>query len=238
MSKKGEKFIKMMRGREAIELMKSPNTFTLLALIAMRARRTEEFNLDNLKPGQALIGDHKALGLTRGQYRHALNNLRSNQIVTTKATNKGTVVTIINTMIFDPNIKYEQPSEQPDNNHPDNQTTTTNKNVVKNVTINGVLEIDFSKEVEYLYSHYRDTLRPSVTLRSKKNIATRLGQGYSWKNLKAAIDNYALEVREVDTQRKYIIQAQNFFGQKASFKDYLPSAFKRPPSKAPEVYAK
>jgi hypothetical protein len=62
-------FIKLNRTSETLELLNDPHAFVLLTVIALRARRTEEFNLHNLQPGEALIGDHKKYGL-EVPYRH------------------------------------------------------------------------------------------------------------------------------------------------------------------------
>jgi hypothetical protein len=118
-------FIKMIKSQETIELMKDPNVFTLLAQIAYRAKRTKDFSIHGLEVGEALIGDYNSIGLTRGQYREAIKRAtKYNQIATNKTTNKGTIVKLINSDIFDINEEVEQPPKQPDNN----QTTTTNKN--------------------------------------------------------------------------------------------------------------
>ena len=125
-------FVKLMRSRETTELMKEPNAFMLLSQIAFRARRTSEFNQLSLEPGEALIGDHASIGLTRQQYRTALSKLESWKFIATKATTKGTIATIITTSVYDINKETSnhqngQPAtiEQPSANH----RATTNKNV-------------------------------------------------------------------------------------------------------------
>lgn len=117
-------FIKMMKSRETLELMKDPNVFMLLTQIASRAKRTNNFSIHGLEIGEALIGDYESIGLTRGQYREAIRRAEKyNLITTTRTTNKGTVVKLIYSDIFDINQEAAQPPAQPDSNHP----TTTNK---------------------------------------------------------------------------------------------------------------
>jgi hypothetical protein len=117
-------FIKMMKSPETLELMKDPNVFMLLTQIASRAKRTNDFSIHGLEIGEALIGDYESIGLTRGQYREAIRRAEKYNLITTiKTTNKGTVVKLINSNVFDINQETAQPPTQPDNNHP----TTTNK---------------------------------------------------------------------------------------------------------------
>jgi len=100
-----EPFIKLMRSQETIELMKSRNSYILLSLIALRTKRTNGLSVDNLEIGEARIGDYKACGLTRQEYRTAIKKLEKWELVTFKTTNRGTIARIINTNIFDVNIE-------------------------------------------------------------------------------------------------------------------------------------
>jgi hypothetical protein len=121
-------FIKMMKSRETLELMKDPNVFMLLTQIASRAKRTNNFSIYGLEIGEALIGDYESIGLTRGQYREAIKRAEKYNLITTiRTTNRGTVVKLINSDIFDINQETAQPPTQIDSNHP----TTTNKNKKK-----------------------------------------------------------------------------------------------------------
>ncbi|MHC4292182.1 MAG: hypothetical protein ACYSTR_08220, partial [Planctomycetota bacterium] len=64
-------FIKMMKSRKTIELLKDHNAFALLSQIALRAKRTNDFSVHGLEIGEALIGDYKSIGLTERKYRTA-----------------------------------------------------------------------------------------------------------------------------------------------------------------------
>ena len=117
-------FIKMIKSQRTSELIKDPNVFMLLTQIASRAKRTNDFSIHGLEIGEALIGDYESIGLTRGQYREAIKRAEKYNLITTiSTTNKGTVVKLINSDIFDINQEAVQPPSQPDNNHP----TATNK---------------------------------------------------------------------------------------------------------------
>ncbi len=126
-----DSFIKLYRSDVTNELMKDTSAFMLLTQIALRARRTDKFNTENLKSGEALIGDYTSIGLSRQNYRSALKRLEKWKIITTKATNRGTVATICNSDIYDINIwkGNQQVNQMPTNRQPSgNQRPTTNKN--------------------------------------------------------------------------------------------------------------
>ena len=96
-------FIKMIKSKEAFELMKKPNAFILLTQIAYRAKRTNDFSIHGLEIGEALIGDYKSIGLTEKKYRTAKAQLQSWGFAAFKGTSKGTVAKLINSRIFDIN---------------------------------------------------------------------------------------------------------------------------------------
>jgi len=123
-------FYKAIRSDDHRELLRRPNEYALLSLIAYRARRTNGFSVDNLKSGEALIGDFKSVGLTQQKYRTAKKNLEKWGFITTKATNKGTIAKLINNSIFDANIdSTNEQTNIPSTNkyQPDSNRVTTNK---------------------------------------------------------------------------------------------------------------
>ena len=135
------KFVQLIRSDATRELMKDSSSFMLLSLIAIRAKRTSELNINNLEIGQALIGDISSCGLTARQYRTAKSRLAKWGLATFKTTNKGTIATICNNLVFDIN---EDSSDKPatSQRQTKDKPATTNKNVnnEKNVIIkkNGV----------------------------------------------------------------------------------------------------
>ncbi len=124
----------MVRGEATEELMKDPKAFTLLTQIAYRARRNDDFSVDNLNAGEALIGDYKSIGLTEQQYRTRKERLEKWGFVTFKPTNRGTVATIVDKRVYDINASL---SNRPSNTQitnkqrTDNEQITTNKKVKK-----------------------------------------------------------------------------------------------------------
>jgi len=109
-------FIKLMRSDATRELLKDPKAFDLLTMIALRAKRTDEFNIHGLKPGQALIGDHASCGLTRQEYRSTKARLERYGLATFQATTRGTIATLCTDAIYDINVSTD--------NHPDDQQPT------------------------------------------------------------------------------------------------------------------
>lgn len=110
-------FIKLIPSEETRELQKSPKAFTLLSVIACRARRSDMFNVHNLRAGEALIGDFKNYGMTEQEYRTGKKQLKKWGFATFEATRKGTIARLCNNSVFDINIdedKHPQADEVTD----------------------------------------------------------------------------------------------------------------------------
>lgn len=147
-------WVKMMRSDETRELLADLPAFGLLAMIACRAQRTAAFNRYNLLPGQALIGDYKACGLSEQQYRTAKAKLADWNFATFKATNKGTIATLIDTRVFDINAdainrQINSPATDGQRTANGQSTTTKNgnnenkaKNLSKPIALNSKLTLD------------------------------------------------------------------------------------------------
>lgn len=143
----GNTFIKLQRSNETNELMKDPPTFMLLCQIAIRARISDSFNNDNLSIGESLIGDYRNIGLTRSQYRTALDKLKKANFLTIKTTNRGTIAKLTDTRVFSVIPNYKSPPESPDRSH---QIATNNndKNEKKENIYN---RLDTKKEISFEY---------------------------------------------------------------------------------------
>ncbi len=127
-------YVKLIRSEETRELMKDKNAYMLLTQIALRAKRSDNFNIHSLEIGEALIGDYKAIGLTQQEYRTAKKKLEKWGLITTRTTNKGTIAKIINTDIFDINAipVNEPPNMQATIGQQADNTQTTTKKKEKN----------------------------------------------------------------------------------------------------------
>jgi hypothetical protein len=117
-------FIKLNRSKETFELLHDANVFALLTVIALRARRTDEFNLHNLKAGEALIGDYRRYGLTRQQYRTAVKRLGQWGLARFKPTTRGTVATLLDHRIYDIN---DAPGQSSNNQPATNKQPSANQ---------------------------------------------------------------------------------------------------------------
>lgn len=138
-------FIQLKRNKETEELMKDPACFMLLAQIAYRARRTDEFNVLSLEPGEALIGDYRNIGLSEQKYRTAKNKLEKWNFATFRATYKGTIAKLLDTRIFDINIQITNGQDNElitSQQRTDNEQATTNN---KDKNNNNDLEEKFNQ---------------------------------------------------------------------------------------------
>ena len=153
-------FLMLIRGKETEELMKKPDSFLLLTQISMRAKRNDDFSIHNLKIGEALIGDYKNIGLTERRYRTAKNDIQKYGLATFKATNKGTIAKLTNSMVY--NINEEGSDEQSDKpkasketvqRQASDETPTTNKNSNNINNVNKEKNNDRFEQFWKLYNH-------------------------------------------------------------------------------------
>ena len=125
-------FVKWMLTDEAEELLKYPDGHALLSLIARRARRQGSFATDGLEAGEALIGDYESCGLSMRRYRTAKEKLEKWGFATFRATNKGTIAKLMNTMVFD--VSWDRSDKQSDKpatsqRQPSDNPATTNRDI-------------------------------------------------------------------------------------------------------------
>ena len=132
--------------------MRERNAFMLLALIAYRARRTNNFSVHSLETGEALIGDADACGLTQREYRTAKEKLNKWNLAAFRPTNRGTVAKIITTGIFDINIDgsdWQKDNPETNSRQARDKQTTTNKNDKKGK--NGKNKNEKRKFLDHIY---------------------------------------------------------------------------------------
>ncbi|MDI6450137.1 hypothetical protein [Anaerobaca lacustris] len=113
-------FIKLMRSDATRELLRDGPAFQLLTQIALRAKRTNDFNVHGLQIGQALIGDYASCGLTRRKYRTAMAHLERYGLARFQATHRGTIATLLDITIYDINEEQASPhsDQRPANKRP------------------------------------------------------------------------------------------------------------------------
>jgi len=82
-------FVMFMRSPESRELLGDPKAFSLLGTIAHRARWRSSLSINDLEPGEALIGDFREAGMTRGEYREAIKRLAKWRLAAFRTTTEG-----------------------------------------------------------------------------------------------------------------------------------------------------
>lgn len=107
---------------------KRPTAFCLLAILADRARKTNLDMVNDYQVGEAFTGasDAEKYKVGRQVYRSDLLFLQKiGQISTVKVTNKGTIVKLINSSVFDISREKFSPANQPAEQPSTNQQPTT-----------------------------------------------------------------------------------------------------------------
>ena len=96
-------WFKVHRSNEFRYLMKhQTNAYLLLCLIASRARYHDKEGDDSLQINEAYIGDHDSCGLTRGEYRTAINVLKKREHITTRKHGRDSIAKLVSNDVFDP----------------------------------------------------------------------------------------------------------------------------------------
>ena len=129
-----------MRSEATQMLLRYPNAFTLITIIAIRAKRESDHGINGLEIGEALIGDFKNYGLTLSTYRTAKEQLVNHKLIAIRTTTKGTIAKLMGTAVYDLNIddnneqnrKQIASESQTDSNQGRKQIATNKKKEVKN----------------------------------------------------------------------------------------------------------
>lgn len=100
-------YVQLMRLPATFELLQDPNAFTLLAQIALRAKRTDDLSIHGVEISEALIGDYRSAGMTEKEYRGAKKRLERLGLASFRGTNRGTIAKLLSPEIFD--INPERP---------------------------------------------------------------------------------------------------------------------------------
>ena len=112
-------FIKIHRQIVEWGWYKDPNTKALfLHLLLVATFKDAEYMGHKLKPGDAVVGRKalaKTLGMTENQVRTAMDHLRQTGEITTKSTNRFTIVTIANWELYQ--LEDGQTTNRPPTDH-------------------------------------------------------------------------------------------------------------------------
>lgn len=93
-------YITLHRSSVGDELLGDKNALHLLTAIAYRAHYSGEPTLEGRTYGQALIGDHDEIDMSRGEYRAAMRRLEKWGLVAFRGTAKGTIATLLDDRVF------------------------------------------------------------------------------------------------------------------------------------------
>jgi len=131
-------FVRLRRSVATLELLEGdPRAFLVLTLLAYRAKWSDGFNVRGLAHGEGLVGagDAKRVGLTREQFRGALKRLQRYKLITTRGTNRGTIVRLISSSIYDlsppPGRRAEDPAGEPASDAVHNHQTPSRQPLTK-----------------------------------------------------------------------------------------------------------
>lgn len=129
-----EKYIQFTRDKNVVEelIKNNKNAFCLLAIISLRAKRTDNNNFSDLEIGECYLGDYKNYGMTEQEYRTSKKFLEKHKIATFQPTPYGTIAKLISTLVFDINANNEVTDEITPKQRTPNGPLTTKKNI-KNI---------------------------------------------------------------------------------------------------------
>lgn len=202
-------YIKMTRESQTLDyiLKERPTAFCLLALIAKRAKRTNDHPDKRLEIGEAYIGDFDTYGVTEQIYRTDKSFLKSTNQITTRTTNKGTIARLVNTDCFD--INEEQKTNKTTDKLTGHQRTTngqlTTNNNVKNDKNDKETEIRqiLDKEVISLVGRKFRIASSDVEGQVETLIDYCLANNKTYKDYPAALRNFvtrAIQDKKIKTE--------------------------------------
>ena len=219
-------FIKLPRAIQNWEWYDEPNTAHLyITLMLMANHEDKKWRGETIKRG-TLVSSLSSLstktGLSVMQVRTCLKNLQKSGDITSKTTNKNTLIIVTNYNLWqDDNkqITHHLTIEQQTNN---NQITTNknDKNVknVKNERIKDIVE----KVIDYLNHSVGKHYKPG-SKNCQKYITARLNEGYKLEDFQRVIDIKCKEWLNSEKMTTYL-RPETLFGTK--FESYLQQALK------------
>ena len=203
--KKGKNYVKMNRDSLFFDVLKkSHDAFILWSVIAFRASVFGN-PIEGLKPGEAMVGDHEEYGMTRQRYRTALKNLERWGIIKQNPTTKGTVVTLMDTRLFD--INEQEPNHQPTTSQPppNHQPTTIKKENKETTLVRSEADAE-NWWKSFVLKHYR---KGRTTAKQKILKKVRTMDDEKLKLVEEAILAYMS--RKQHAEDRYILQTGTFF---------------------------
>lgn len=151
-------YIKLFRKIVEWEWYGDPNTKAVFLHLLLTANyKKTKYRGVTLKPGQTVIGRKslaKALGMSEQNIRTSLNHLKSTNEITIKATNRFSVVTIVNweSYQFADDELTNEITNEPHNNQPATNHTKEYKNIKNKRNRGRSPKSSTKKELEETYA--------------------------------------------------------------------------------------
>jgi hypothetical protein len=193
-------FIMFNRTDEAIELLRDPNAFALLALIARRARWRSLLSPDGLEFGEAMLGDCENFGMTRAVYRNRLKKLVKCKQITIRKTNKGTIAKLISSLVFNINLpahaqrENHQQGQQRTNTEPSENHQKTNGEPLTNKERTE----ERNKVIKKNVVGRKDTALEIAATADFEELIERLSELYPEHNVRAEWTSYSKHRDQLD----------------------------------------
>ena len=133
-------FIQLQRKLLEWEWYQDTNVFRVFIHLLLKANfKDTKWKGITIKRGHLIIGTEKLgreVGLSRQEVKTVLKKLKKTKELTTKATTKYLIVTLVNFDLYQGEYNYEQPSKQPSSNHQATIKQPQRNNENKEISIN------------------------------------------------------------------------------------------------------
>lgn len=159
-------------------------------------------------------------GWSRNKVARYLQLLESEQMLNTKRTPKGTLVTIVK---YEDYQLLETASETPNETANEAPLGASDGAQNKNVKNDKNEKNKYMCAFEDVWAVYPRKINKGCAYKAYQ---ARLNAGYSEEELLQAVRNYAAECRKNKTDQKYIKHGATFFGSSTPFVDYLDKNYK------------
>lgn len=179
-----------------------------------------------LKRGQFLTSNDKLrikTGLTLQQVRTAIKKLKSTGEITTKSTNRNTIITVVNYDFFQDKNEVatdETTDETTDEQQTDNKQITNNQQLLKN-------DKNVKNDKKYICAFFEQLWSLYPVKKGKGSISDTQKQKLfkiGIDELTRAINRYIDEQKELGTDIKYYKHGSTFFN--SGYVDYLDENYK------------
>lgn len=201
-------WVKLHRSILEWEWYDDNNTFKVFIHCLLRANHKEQKWRGQVIEKGSFITSYSNLAneckLTTQQVRTSLNKLKKTNEVTIKTTNKNTYVTVCK---YDSYQVLENTNNNQSNKQITNKQQTNNKQVTTNKNVNNIKNNNNTIDYKKLILFFNQTTGKSVRVvndKTKKQIQTRLKEGYTKEDITLAIKNCANDNFHKDNNLKYL----------------------------------